>query len=253
MEHSFNIYIAKRYGEKAAILLKNIQFWIEKNRANNVNFYDGYYWTYNSKEAFADLFPYMTPRQIDYALKKLIDDDVLITGNYNKVAYDRTLWYAITKKGYSILQNCEMVATKSGNGNPEKDEPIPYNKPVINDNKTADKKKGRKNVSASFDSMLETYSKGNAEVRELLGEWLKVRKAKRAPLTDKAIELNLKKLDRLATESGMTVAEYLQEVIRRGWQAFFVIKNYAAPAPNQSGIMDDYERMNERIANGDLF
>ena len=109
---------------------KNLYFWIEKNKANNANFYDGYFWTYNSKKAFSELFPYMTERQIDYAIKKLIDEKIVITGNYNKVAYDRTLWYAITKLGYSILQNCEMEETKMSNGNDEIVKPIPDNKPV---------------------------------------------------------------------------------------------------------------------------
>lgn len=129
MEHSFDIEIAKKYGVQAAILFKHLYFWIVKNKANNINFYDDYYWTYNSKKAFAELFPYMTARQIEYALQKLIDDGLVITGNYNKVAYDRTLWYAITKKGYSILQNCEMEGTKNVNGNPENVKPIPNNKP----------------------------------------------------------------------------------------------------------------------------
>lgn len=129
MEHSFDVDIAKRYGIHAAVLLKNIYFWIEKNRANGKNFYDGYFWTYNSKKAFSELFPYMNARQVDYALQKLIEDKLIITGNYNKVAYDRTLWYAITKKGYSILQNCEMETTKKGDESNENVEPIPDIKP----------------------------------------------------------------------------------------------------------------------------
>lgn len=125
MNHSFNVRIAERYGVHAAVLLNNLEHWIEKNRANGKHFYEGNYWTYNSRRAFAELFPYMNARQIDYALKKLIDDGVIITGNFNQIAYDRTLWYAITKKGYSILQNCEMDATKLENGNDEIVEPIP--------------------------------------------------------------------------------------------------------------------------------
>lgn len=131
MQHSFDIRIAKDYGINAAVLLNNMYFWIEKNRANNTNYYDGYYWTFNSKKAFAELFPYLNERQIDYALKKLIDGGIIITGNYNKMAYDRTLWYAITKKGYCILQNCEMEETKMQNGNNDNVEPIPNNNPVI--------------------------------------------------------------------------------------------------------------------------
>lgn len=125
MNHSFNVHIAEKYGVHAAVLLNNLEHWIAKNKANGKHFYEGTYWTYNSRRAFAELFPYMNARQIDYALKKLIDDGIIITGNFNQIAYDRTLWYAITKKGYCILQNCEMEVTKSVNGSDEIVEPIP--------------------------------------------------------------------------------------------------------------------------------
>ena len=116
MEHSFNVYIAEKYGVHAAILLNNLEHWIAHNKANNINYRDGYYWTFNSKRAFAELFPYMNERQIDYALKKLIDDGIIITSKYNTSAYNHTLWYTITKLGYSILQNCEIEETKLCNG-----------------------------------------------------------------------------------------------------------------------------------------
>lgn len=116
MEHSFNVYIAEKYGVHAAILLNNLEHWIAHNKANNINYRDGYYWTFNSKRAFAELFPYMNERQIDYALKKLIDGGIIITNKYNTSAYNHTLWYTITKLGYSILQNCEIEETKLCNG-----------------------------------------------------------------------------------------------------------------------------------------
>ena len=134
--HCFDVDIAAKYGVHCAVLLNNIYYWIQKNEANGQNFYDGKYWTYNSKKAFEELFPYMTARQIDYALKKLIDEGILETGNYNASAYDRTLWYAITKKGFSILQNCEMDETKNVNGDNENVQCIPY----INTNKKPNRK-----------------------------------------------------------------------------------------------------------------
>lgn len=63
-------------------------------------------------------------------------------------------------------------------------------------------------------------------VNSLLKEWLKVRKAKRAAMTDKAIELNLKKLVELAKASNLSLEKYLEQVIMRGWQAFFPIKDF---------------------------
>lgn len=130
----------------------------------------------------------------------------------------------------------------------------PSNKNISNNNKsTTRKKKESKSKANSFDSLIDKYSNGNEEVKTLLGDWLKVRKAKRAAMTDRAIELNLQKLDRLATESNLTVAEYLKEVICRGWQAFYPINNFNALAQKQGGIMDDFNRMNEKIISGGLF
>lgn len=130
MQHSFDIDIAKEYGILEAILLNNLWFWIEKNKANDTNYYDGYYWTYNSTRAFNELFPYVSQRQIQNALKKLIENEILQTGNYNKIAYDRTLWYAFTEKGKCIMQKCKMEDAKMGNGLGNNSKPIPNNKPV---------------------------------------------------------------------------------------------------------------------------
>lgn len=126
--HFFNPQVAEEYGVNAAVLFQNISFWIEKNKANDRNFIDGYYWTYSSIKAFQELFPYLTARAISTALQKLEDGGLIITGNHNKSAYDRTKWYAITEKGFSILQNREMEKQETQNGNAENAEPIPYNK-----------------------------------------------------------------------------------------------------------------------------
>lgn len=125
MEHSFNIELAKEYGILEAILLKNIWFWIEKNRANEKNFYDGTYWTYNSTRAFNELFPYASESSIKRALKGLQEKGIIKTGNYNKSSYDRTLWYAFTDLGESIVSNRQMEVNKSSNGNKQNGLTIP--------------------------------------------------------------------------------------------------------------------------------
>lgn len=125
MKHIFDIEIAEKYGIHAAVLLENLGYWIKQNEANDTNFYDGYYWTFNSRRAYRELFPYMSERQIDTAFRKLIDDGLVITGHYNKLAYDRTLWYAITQKGKSILHFDGMEAAEMKNGNGQNVSPIP--------------------------------------------------------------------------------------------------------------------------------
>lgn len=86
-----------------------------------------------------------------------------------------------------------------------------------------DHKKERKRHS--FDAIIDAYT-NDAATKELLGEWLQNRKAKRAAMTDNAIKRNIDKLDEYARESRMSVDDYLAEVVRRGWTAFYPIKSY---------------------------
>lgn len=135
-EYSFSVELAIKYGVNAAIMLKNLMFWIEKNMANKKHFYDGKYWTYNSVRAFQLLFPFWTDKQIRRILDNLVEKKVIAKGNYNKIGYDRTLWYTIIDeaiKGKCICPNGQMEMTKRANRNDQTGEPIPY---INTDNKT---------------------------------------------------------------------------------------------------------------------
>lgn len=134
--HMFDPQIAKEYGVNAAIIFQNLAYWIEHNRANETNFHDGRYWTYNSVRAFAELFPYLTDKQIRGALKKLEEGGMILVGNYNKSAYDRTRWYALAEKGLSIYTKGQMNFADRENENVPKGEPIPD----INTNETTSNK-----------------------------------------------------------------------------------------------------------------
>lgn len=123
--HMFNPNVAKAYGVNAAVIFQNLAYWIEHNMANGTNFYDGRYWTYNSVKAFSELFPYLTEKQIRGALKKLEDGGMILVGNYNKSAYDRTRWYALADNGISIYTKGQMDSADMENENAPEGEPIP--------------------------------------------------------------------------------------------------------------------------------
>lgn len=151
MYHSFDTEIAKKYGVNASIIYQNFLFWICQNKANGKHYFDGRYWTYNSIKALSELFPYLTVDQIRRALDKLVDSGVLIKGNYNKSAYDRTCWYAFAeepldlqaiedtvnkaeeeKKDNSVNSTCEKKEIDSAKNNflfGNNAEPIPDIKP----------------------------------------------------------------------------------------------------------------------------
>ena len=111
MNHSFNVEIATKYGILEAVILENINFWITKNKANNKNFYDGFYWTYNSITALSKLFPYASRATIFRALNNLEDAGLVIAGNYNERTSDKTKWYALTKAGELLLNGTESSIT----------------------------------------------------------------------------------------------------------------------------------------------
>lgn len=142
--HFFDVDIAIEYGVNAAIILQNIKYWVDHNRANDANFYDGRYWTFNSIKAFSELFPYMSGKTIRNAISKLEEAGLIVIGNYNKVAYDRTKWYALTDKAEALFQNGNSICQKgqmdfadSANGSAQKGEPIPD---INTDCKTQDNK-----------------------------------------------------------------------------------------------------------------
>lgn len=155
MIHVFDTDVAEKYGVNAAIILQNVSYWIKQNEANKTNFYDGHYWTFNSNRAYRELFPYLSTKQIRTAFDKLIEDGVLITGNYNQFAYDRTTWYALTEKGKTICRMWQNHLPSAANGISQKGEPIPNINPNIN----AD---GKTHIY-SFDAFWTAYPKKKAK------------------------------------------------------------------------------------------
>lgn len=134
MTHTFDTEVAKEYGVDIAIVVNNIAFWLQKNKANGKHIHDGKVWTYNSTKAFKELFPYWTENQIRRILENMQKHGIIETGNYNSNAYDRTKWYTFTnafvKTHASICEFCQMDSGKQPNGFGESNEPIPDNKPI---------------------------------------------------------------------------------------------------------------------------
>ena len=127
-------------------------------------------------------------------------------------------------KAVNGVHLCDYSITPVGKNFPGGREKItPHNIEDNIDVDTIEDKKERKRNS--FDAIIDDYT-SNATTKELLGEWLQNRKAKRAAMTDNAIKRNIDKLDAYAAQSNMSVDDYLAEVIRRGWNAFYPIKNY---------------------------
>ena len=284
MQHYFDINIAMKYGIQPAIILNNLYFWIEKNRANEKHFYDGYYWTYNSMKAFSELFPYMTERQIDYAIKKLVESGLIIKGNYNKSSYDRTCWYAITKAGYSILQNCEMDKTNLeysisqncemdktnlSNGNDTIVKPIPdinTDSKQINEEKENYKEKEnefslQKNISISTKKRNEKNQEyelielkrvkekvehvtENVPLKNKILSFLNFRIKNKKLVTMEYLRVFLEKLDKLSNSNDNEKIEILNQSIERGYTTIYAVRKSGNSSFYRNNNIDEPESYN---------
>lgn len=162
MHHYFNTEIAKEVGVNAAVILENIAHWVLRNKANDKNFYDGHYWTYNSNAAMAELFPYMNARQVRTALDSLRKNGMVLTGNYNKSSYDRTLWYTVSDDCAERFFPEIIHLTKKSNGVDGKVKPIPD----INTNNKPDNISQQTDSSAS-DAPIPSESVRNERTKSL--------------------------------------------------------------------------------------
>lgn len=118
MIHCFDTDIAKEFGLVDAIILNNIAFWVQKNKANKTNFHDGKYWTFNSIKAMQELFPYLSTKQIRSCLDRLETNGLIETGNFNQMWSDRTKWYTLSEKATDICHLGNLSIAPQGKAIP---------------------------------------------------------------------------------------------------------------------------------------
>lgn len=88
-----------------AIVLNQLNYWLEKNRKAQNNFIDGKYWVYNTYAEWKENnFPFWSEKTIQRAFVRLEKKGLVITENFNGYAVDKTKWYTIN---YDVLD--EMV------------------------------------------------------------------------------------------------------------------------------------------------
>lgn len=113
-QHYFNIDVACEVGVHAAVILDCIAYLVDYHSANDAYIHEGKTWMYNAKSAFAKLFPYMTERQVKYALQKLKDAGLIEVGNYNKLGFDNTNWYTLTDKAVEKYYSSRWTKLSDG-------------------------------------------------------------------------------------------------------------------------------------------
>ena len=141
--HSFRVDIATKYGIAEAILLGYFYHWIKVHEKNETNFYDGKYWTFDTVRGLVEKMPYFTRSTVHRAIKKLEENKLILTGNFNKMSYDKTTWYTLTDDGMLLFVPCPKMrqglsqnGTTIPNYNEEKKDTLSQNGTRLSQNGT---------------------------------------------------------------------------------------------------------------------
>ena len=93
--------LATKIGLNEAIVLQQVHFWLSVSDHEK----DGRKWVFNTYDDWQKQFPFWSKPTIVRIFKSLKDANLIITGNYNKMVIDRTIWYSINYEALSILSN----------------------------------------------------------------------------------------------------------------------------------------------------
>lgn len=86
------------------------------------------------------------------------------------------------------------------------------------------KEKPKREITKTFDDILDYYT-NNQDIKDALVEFIKMRQRIRRPLTNRALALNLEKLDELASDDSEKL-KIVQQTIMNSWQSFYGINDF---------------------------
>jgi hypothetical protein len=274
---SGNPRIAIDFNVNAAIFIQKLAEWTFLNLANKKHLHDGHCWSYNTLEAYEEIFPWWSKRQLETIINNAVKDGLVVKGNYNSHKYDRTSWYALTIKALiyypelttekhlltlaeSISPNCEMYDI-----NKSHEENVIFHFTewgnAVNENVTTIPTTNTTNINISKDILgkvpkdvngtVKTKKKGAFGINELLADnphqieqpvledWLEVRKAKRNKVTFTAWKNINQTLKDINDKLSITPQKAFETMVTKGWQSLEV-DYFVKAQPRSQKTVDDF-------------
>lgn len=238
MTYFFNDEFAKKYGVNEAVLLSNIIHWVKVNHANNRNIHEGKAWTYNTRRAFAEIYPFWSERQIYTILQHLLEGGAIISGNYNADQRDRTLWYTLsddiydtcivhngtahcTKEDSPLYQNVQCSILYNNINTDNKQQIINTDNKLnpLNPPKGGYSPKPKTNFKKLVDDFIPSIP--NPDWQDLIREFLYYKIEIKQPLkTPKSVQLFFKRLVKDSRDNIETARDYCEAAMANGWHSY---------------------------------
>ncbi|ENI8642211.1 conserved phage C-terminal domain-containing protein [Listeria monocytogenes] len=121
--------LAREIGLNEAIVLQQIHYWLNKKQ----NLIDGKYWTYGSAKKWQEEnFSFWSMNTVKRTFTSLKEQGLLITANYNKRKFDKTVWYSINYERLNLVS--QQLAQRELTIDPNWANRTTQNEPTIDPN-----------------------------------------------------------------------------------------------------------------------
>ncbi|MBC9873667.1 DnaD domain-containing protein [Macrococcoides bohemicum] len=99
--------LAVAIGLNEAIMVQQMHYWLDRSS----HFIENRKWIYNTYEGWRKQLPFWSESTIKRTITTLKKKGVIITGNFNKAKFDKTIWYSID---YEVIKQIEEQFYASG-------------------------------------------------------------------------------------------------------------------------------------------
>jgi hypothetical protein len=97
--------LATKIGLNETIFLQQLHYWLKESK----HVHDGHQWVYNTYEGWHGQFPFWSISTIRRIISKLEQEQLIITGNYNRLKLDKTKWYRINYEALEPFYDEEII------------------------------------------------------------------------------------------------------------------------------------------------
>ena len=219
---SYDVDLAMKVGVVAAVLFNKIVFLSRYTERE-----DGYCWR-TAEEFERELG--ISRKQQEVAIKKLEEAGLIVTKNTYitntkiKCKHFKVVADCAEKENLISTKGRNQISTKGTNQISTKEEDLSFkdNRKEYSDNNN---QTGITDVCVSpgIEKLIDDFckEKGNDKTKELLMNWMEIRRKRNATETTGTVKANLEALPGMAKQSGMSINEYLSYIIRKGWKDFY--------------------------------
>ena len=111
LSHHFDPNLATKYSVDQAIILSYLWENIKRNIAYKSQFFEGQYWSKETKSGLLELFPYFTELKLEAILKRLTENQLIVYKNATKKPED--IWLTLTPETLEYFQNGTQIIRKT--------------------------------------------------------------------------------------------------------------------------------------------